>query len=76
MAGKFIYATAANGMTVRIPEEQFEAWQKTQDEIRAGTYQETEEDRLERAEMLREIKARIARYKAQQGKSPDFKTYN
>ena len=33
---KFIYAQAANGLTVRIPEEHFEAWQKGQDEIRAG----------------------------------------
>lgn len=37
--GKFIYATAANGLTVRIPAENFDRWQKAQDEIRAGKSQ-------------------------------------
>ena len=36
---KFIYATAANGLTVRIPAENFEQWQRAQDEIRAGKLQ-------------------------------------
>ena len=42
MAGKakaYIYATAANGLTVRIPADRFESWKKAQDEIRAGTRQ-------------------------------------
>lgn len=34
----YIYAEAANGMTVRIPEDKYPQWKKTQDEIRAGTY--------------------------------------
>ena len=36
MSGRFIYAKAANGLTVRIPLEKFERWKKAQDEIRAG----------------------------------------
>lgn len=36
---EFIYATAANGMTVRIPAENFERWQAAQDQIRAGMSQ-------------------------------------
>ena len=36
---KFIYATAANGLMVRIPAENFEQWQRAQDEIRAGKLQ-------------------------------------
>ena len=32
----YIYDTAANGMTVRIPLSRYEAWKKAQDEIRAG----------------------------------------
>lgn len=35
--GKFIYATAANGLTVRIPAEQYGSWKAEQDKIRAGT---------------------------------------
>ena len=34
---KYIYAKAANGLTVRVPEDQFEAWEKRQEELRAGT---------------------------------------
>lgn len=33
---KYIYATAANGLEVRIPVENFEAWSREQDKIRAG----------------------------------------
>lgn len=36
MEKKYIYAKAANGMTVRIPAEKYPAWKKVQDEIRAG----------------------------------------
>lgn len=36
MEKQYIYATAANGITVRIPAEKYEAWKKAQDEIRAG----------------------------------------
>ncbi len=34
---KFIYDTAANGLTVRIPADRYEAWKAEQDKIRAGT---------------------------------------
>lgn len=34
--GPFIYAKAANGMTVRIPMDEYQSWEKAQDEIRAG----------------------------------------
>ena len=37
MEKKFICATAANGLTVRIPAERYPQWKKAQDEIRAGT---------------------------------------
>lgn len=33
---RYIYATAANGMEVRIPAEKYPEWQKAQEEIRAG----------------------------------------
>ena len=34
---KFVYATAANGMTVRIPMSRYKSWKAEQDKIRAGT---------------------------------------
>ena len=34
---KFVYATAANGLTVRIPADQYKNWKAEQDKIRAGT---------------------------------------
>ena len=33
---KFIYATAANGLTVRVPAERYEQWKKAQEELKAG----------------------------------------
>ena len=33
---KYIYATAANGLEVRIPEDKYPQWKKAQDELRAG----------------------------------------
>ncbi len=33
---QYIYAKAANGLTVRIPANKYQDWQKAQDEIRAG----------------------------------------
>ena len=32
----YIYATAANGLEVRIPADRFDEWQKAQEEIKAG----------------------------------------
>ncbi len=32
----YIYAKAANGMTVRIPADKYEKWKKTQDEMKQG----------------------------------------
>ena len=34
---KFVYATAANGVTVRIPASRYKNWKAEQDKIRAGT---------------------------------------
>ncbi len=36
---QFIYDTAANGLTVRIPADKYEVWRAEQDKIRAGTSQ-------------------------------------
>ena len=36
MQKKYIYAEAANGLTVRIPMEKYDAWKTAQDEIRSG----------------------------------------
>ena len=36
MVKKYIYATAANGLEVRIPADKYPQWKKAQDEIRAG----------------------------------------
>ena len=36
-AKQYIYATAANGLEVRIPADRYPAWKKAQDELRAGT---------------------------------------
>lgn len=33
---KYIYAEAANGLMVRIPLDKYPAWQKAQEEIKAG----------------------------------------
>ena len=33
---KYIYATAANGMEVRIPLERYPEWKAAQDKIKAG----------------------------------------
>ena len=33
---KYVYATAANGLEVRIPLDKYPAWQKAQEEIKAG----------------------------------------
>lgn len=33
---QYVYAEAANGLTVRIPTNKYEDWQKAQGEIRAG----------------------------------------
>ena len=33
---KYVYATAANGMEVRIPADKFPEWQKAQEEIKSG----------------------------------------
>ena len=33
----YYYLKAANGMTVRVPEDKVVQWQKAQDEIKAGT---------------------------------------
>ena len=75
---EMVYATAANGMTVRIPADKLEQWQKVQDEMRAGTYQMSpEEERREQqavASMREEIKRRIARARAAQKKSPGSET--
>lgn len=35
---QYIYAEAANGLTVRIPADRYDSWKKTQDSTRAGTY--------------------------------------
>jgi hypothetical protein len=31
-----VYATAANGLEVRIPKDKYPQWKKRQDELRAG----------------------------------------
>jgi hypothetical protein len=36
MSKEYIYATAANGIEVRIPKDKYPAWKATQDKIRAG----------------------------------------
>ena len=36
MSKEYIYATAANGIEVRIPKDKYPAWKATQDRIRAG----------------------------------------
>lgn len=51
MQKKCIYAEAANGITVRIPEESYGTWKKAQDEIRAGTRQAD----LQTAKQLRSL---------------------
>ena len=51
MEKQYIYATAANGITVRIPAEKYEAWKKAQDEIRAGRKGDTSQT----AKQLRSI---------------------
>ena len=33
---EYIYTTAANGLTVRIPADRYPQWKEKQDEIRAG----------------------------------------
>ena len=33
---KYIYATAANGLVVRIPADKYPQWKRAQDELRAG----------------------------------------
>lgn len=33
---KYIYAEAANGLTVRIPAERYPQWKAVQEEIKAG----------------------------------------
>ena len=49
----FIYATAANGLTVRIPADRYESWKKTQDEIRAGTYKDDPQTVKQLASLMR-----------------------
>ena len=36
MSKAYIYATAANEMTVRIPKDKYPQWKAAQDKIRAG----------------------------------------
>ena len=40
---KYIYATAANGMTVRVPADRFEEWKQAQEKIRTGQPVDTKE---------------------------------
>ena len=35
-AKKYIYATAANGLEVRIPADRYPAWKKAQEDLKAG----------------------------------------
>lgn len=51
MEKKYIYATAANGMEVRIPADRYEQWRKAQDEIRAGS----RKSEAQTAEQLRSL---------------------
>lgn len=51
----YVYAEAANGLTVRIPVDSLEEWSKAQDEIRAGTRQPDPQ----RAQEIREYIERI-----------------
>jgi len=40
---RVFYMTAANGMSVRVPESKLESWLKGQEEIRNGTYKRDEQ---------------------------------
>ncbi|MCL1829780.1 MAG: hypothetical protein FWG32_09880 [Oscillospiraceae bacterium] len=55
MEKKFVYAKAANGMTVRIPEDCLEEWGKRQEELKAGTAQ-IDPETAERLRLLMEKK--------------------
>ena len=50
---EYVYATAANGMTVRIPAKNFDAWQKEQNRLKAGGAPSPEQ--LKMAERLRSL---------------------
>lgn len=47
----YIYATAANGLEVRIPADKYPQWKKAQDEIRAGKRKSNQQT----AEQLRSL---------------------
>lgn len=50
----YVYAEAANGMTVRIPLKNFDQWQKAQEEIKKKQYEPTQEE-IEFARKLRDL---------------------
>jgi hypothetical protein len=51
---------AANGLMVWVSAEELPTWQARQDEIKAGTYQETPEDRDFKAKLRAEFDRRTA----------------
>lgn len=48
----YIYATAANGINVRIPAEKYDEWKEEQDNIRRGKKVETDPETVERLAAL------------------------
>lgn len=50
----YVYAEAANGMTVRIPLKNFDQWQKAQEAIKKKQYEPTQEE-IEFARKLRDL---------------------
>lgn len=54
MAKEYIYATAANGLEVRIPADRYPQWKQAQDEIRAGKRKPQQQT----AEQLRSLMAK------------------
>jgi hypothetical protein len=52
MSKNDIYATAANGMTVRIPADKYPQWKATQDKIKAGEKVEPDPEIVKRLRSL------------------------
>ncbi len=48
----YVYATAANGINVRIPADKYDEWKKEQDRIRRGEKVETDPETVERLAAL------------------------
>lgn len=51
----YIYDTAANGMTARIPLSQYDNWRKAQDQIKNGTYVPDPKELAEKKAKLMEL---------------------